>query len=89
MKAVLPPVAEVSAVAGLLLLKPQQQGRLIVFKSDSGARRKQQRLDRFDVLLVDEASIVSQALADPLEALCKRHGIALVMGLAILVSFRR
>ena len=79
LKAVLPPDAEVLTVAGLLRLKPQQQGRLIVFKPDSGARRKQQRLDGFDVLVVDEASMVSQALADPLEALCKRHGIALVM----------
>jgi exodeoxyribonuclease-5 len=79
LKAVLPPDAEVFTVAGLLRLKPQQQGRLIVFKPDSGARRKQQRLDGFDVLVVDEASMVSQALADPLEALCKRHGIALVM----------
>ena len=63
LKAVLPPDAEVLTVAGLLRLKPQQQGRLIVFKPDSGARRKQQRLDGFGVLVVDEASMLSQALA--------------------------
>jgi len=62
-----------------LWFKPQQQGRLIVFKPDSGSRRKQQRLGGFDVLVVDEASMESQALADPLEALCQRHGLALVM----------
>ena len=79
LKAILPPDAEVFTVAGLLRLKPQQQGSLIVFNPDSGARLKQQRLDGFDVLVVDEALMVSQALADPLEALFKRHGIALVM----------
>lgn len=74
----IPPGVEVATVASLLGLKPVHRGRRIEFVADWDHARKRQRLQGVGALVVDEASMVSQATAAMLTALAAETSTTVV-----------
>ena len=72
--------AEVSTVtvASLLGLKPVQRGRWVQFIADWRQAEKRGQLQGVDVLVVDESSMVSEALGRDLERLAASTGTTII-----------
>ena len=75
----IPDQVDACTVASLLGLKPRQRGNWIEYVPDWNQARQRGRLRGVDVLLVDEASMVSEALGSDLVRLAAENNTVLVM----------